>query len=65
MSELVMTKMNKVDIVKFAKSITELLEQSQSLLKDASADLDRLKCDQLQTQSRLVTLQDQIKGGCE
>ena len=51
---------NKDNVVNFAKSVAGILERSQKLLKHAATDLDTLKCNQLQNQSKLLAVQDEL-----
>ena len=56
----VLNKGNKDSLAKFAMSVTGLLQSSQNLLRHAAADLDSLKCEQLQNQSRLLEVQNEL-----
>ncbi len=51
---------NKDNVIEFAKSVTVILKRSQELLKHAATDLDTLKCEQLENQSKLLAVQDEL-----
>ncbi len=51
---------NKDAVVSFGKSVAGILERSHELLKHAAADLDTLKCNQLQNESKLLAVQDEL-----
>ena len=51
-------RLRKEDVVTFAVKIVGLLKKSQDLVKCAAADLDFMKCEQLQNQSKLLEVQE-------
>ncbi len=51
---------NKNNVVELAKALATILGRSQELLKCAATDLDVLKCGQLQNQSKLLSVQDEL-----
>ena len=44
----------------FAVKVAGLLKRSQDLVKCAAADLDFMKCEQLQNQSKLLEVQEEV-----
>ena len=59
-TQSVLNHQNKDPVVKFALSVTELLNRSQNLLKGATSDLDCIKTEQLKKQARLLEVQDEL-----
>ena len=53
-------RLRKEDVVTFAVKIVGLLKKSQDLVKCAAADLDFMKCEQLQNQSKLLEVQEEV-----
>ena len=51
---------NKDYVVDFAVKLASLLKTSRDLLRSAAADLDSLKREQLQCQSKLLSVQDEL-----
>ena len=51
---------NKDYVVDFAVKLANLLKTSRDLLRSAAADLDSLKREQLQCQSKLLSVQDEL-----
>ena len=51
---------NKDHVVDFAVKLATLLKTSRDLLRSAAADLDSLKREQLQCQSKLLSVQDEV-----
>ena len=51
---------NKDYVVDFAVKLATLLKTSRDLLRSAAADLDSLKREQLQCQSKLLSVQDEL-----
>ena len=51
---------NKDHVVDFALKLATLLKTSRDLLRSAAADLDSLKREQLQCQSKLLSVQDEL-----
>ena len=51
---------NKDSVVEFAVNLGKLLKNSEILLKRATADLDSLKCEQLENQSKLLKVQNEL-----
>ena len=51
---------NKDSVVEFAVNLGKLLKNSEILLKKATADLDSLKCEQLENQSKLLKVQNEL-----
>ena len=58
----VLNKQNKDSVVEFALNMGKLLKNSQILLKNAAADLDSLKSEQLQNQCRLLKVEDELSA---
>lgn len=52
--------LKKEDVVIFAVKVAGLLKRSQDLVKCAAADLDFMKCEQLQNQSKLLEVQEEV-----
>ena len=50
----VLNRSNKEKLISFALYMSKLLKSSHELLKNAAADLDILKCEQSQNQSKLI-----------
>ena len=51
---------NKEHVVDFAVKLATLLKTSRDLLRSAAADLDSLKREQLECQSKLLSVQDEL-----
>ncbi len=51
---------NKNVVVELTRSVADILKRSQNLLKHAATDLDTMKCEQLQNQSKLLSVQDEL-----
>ena len=51
---------NKDSVVEFAVNLGKLLKNSEILLKRDTADLDSLKCEQLENQSKLLKVQNEL-----
>ena len=51
---------NKDYVVDFAVKLATLLKTSRDLLRSVAADLDSLKREQLQCQSKLLSVQDEL-----
>ena len=58
----VLNKQNKDSVVEFALNMGKLLKNSQILLKNAAADLDSLKSEQLENQCRLLKVEDELSA---
>ena len=53
-------KQNKDTLVKFVRSLTDIVSRSQLVLKSAAAKIDELKSDNLKTQGSLINLQNDM-----
>ena len=56
----VLNRSNKENLISFALNMSKLLKSSHELLKNSAADLDSLKCEQLQNQSKLIQAQEEL-----
>ena len=57
LDKAVLSWSNKENVVSFALNTSKLLKSSHGLLKNAAADLDSLKCEQLRNQSKHIPAQ--------
>ena len=60
LSKNALKSVHKDPLVEHTLKLLKLLKSSHELLKNAAADLDSLKCEQLQNQSRLIHVQEDL-----
>ena len=55
-----LNRSNQERLISLALNMSKLLKSSHELLKNSAADLDSLKCEQLQNQSKLIQAQEEL-----
>ena len=61
-NQAALDKFNKDSVVNFAEKATKLFKSCHGLLKSATAELDGLKTEHLQNQSKLIRIQEELSN---